>query len=49
MQLKGSCHCGAIQFEVAAPHPYPFLLCYCRYPDESLAEWHRRHGLESRP
>lgn len=29
MQLKGSCHCGAVRFEVAAPHPYPFLLCYC--------------------
>ncbi len=29
MQLKGSCHCGAIQFEVEAPHPYPYNLCYC--------------------
>ena len=29
MQLKGSCHCGAIQFEVESPHPYPYNLCYC--------------------
>jgi len=29
MQLKGSCHCGAIRFEVEAPHPYPYNLCYC--------------------
>ena len=23
--------------------------CFDEYPDESLAEWHRRHGLESPP
>jgi hypothetical protein len=27
--LKGSCHCGAVRFEVESPHPYPFNLCYC--------------------
>jgi len=29
MQLKGSCHCGAVRFTVESPHPYPFNLCYC--------------------
>lgn len=29
MQLKGSCHCGAVKFEVESPHPYPYNLCYC--------------------
>ncbi len=29
MKLKGSCHCGAVRFEVECPHPYPFNLCYC--------------------
>jgi hypothetical protein len=29
MQLKGSCHCGKVQFSVHAAHPYPFNLCYC--------------------
>lgn len=29
MLLKGSCHCGAVRFEVDSPHPYPFNLCYC--------------------
>jgi len=29
MLLRGSCHCGAIRFEVEAPHPYPYNLCYC--------------------
>lgn len=29
MLLKGSCHCGSVRFEVEAPHPYPFLRCYC--------------------
>jgi hypothetical protein len=29
MQLKGSCHCGKVRFEVASKHPYPFNLCYC--------------------
>ncbi|MCB1813426.1 MAG: GFA family protein [Candidatus Competibacteraceae bacterium] len=29
MQLKGSCHCGAIKFQFKSSHPYPFNLCYC--------------------
>ncbi len=29
MQLDGSCHCGAVQFSVDSPHPYPFNVCYC--------------------
>lgn len=29
MLLKGSCHCGAITFEVESPHPYPYNHCYC--------------------
>jgi hypothetical protein len=29
MELKGSCHCGAVRFAVQSPHPYPFNLCYC--------------------
>ena len=29
MLLRGSCHCQAVQFTVASPHPYPFNLCYC--------------------
>lgn len=29
MLLKGSCHCGAIRFEVESPHPYPYNRCYC--------------------
>ena len=29
MELKGSCHCGAVRFTVEAPHPAPFNLCYC--------------------
>lgn len=29
MQLEGSCHCRAVTFSVASPHPYPFNLCYC--------------------
>ena len=29
MQLQGSCHCGAVRFDVDAPQPYPFNLCYC--------------------
>src|SRR3712207_715227 len=29
MRLDGSCHCGAVRFSVASPHPYPFNLCYC--------------------
>lgn len=29
MQLNGSCHCGAVRFSLASPHPYPYNLCYC--------------------
>ncbi len=29
MHLEGSCHCGAVRFALDAPHPVPFLLCYC--------------------
>lgn len=29
MQLQGSCHCGAVQFNVASRAPYPYMKCYC--------------------
>lgn len=29
MLLEGSCHCGAVSFNVQSAHPYPFNLCYC--------------------
>jgi len=29
MLLQGSCHCGAVSYEVQSKHPYPFMLCYC--------------------
>ncbi|MDX9875839.1 MAG: GFA family protein [Spongiibacteraceae bacterium] len=29
MLLKGSCHCGAVTFQLESAHPYPFNLCYC--------------------
>ena len=29
MNLKGSCHCGAVRFRLESAHPYPFNLCYC--------------------
>ena len=29
MLLKGSCHCGAVTFQLESRHPYPFNLCYC--------------------
>ncbi|MDJ0827216.1 MAG: GFA family protein [Rhodobacter sp.] len=29
MRLEGSCHCGAVRFAVEAPHPVPYMLCYC--------------------
>lgn len=29
MLLQGSCHCGAVRFEVESPHPYPYNHCYC--------------------
>lgn len=29
MRLKGSCHCGAVRFQVEAPSPVPYMRCYC--------------------
>ncbi|WP_426415372.1 GFA family protein [Aestuariirhabdus sp. LZHN29] len=29
MRLNGSCHCGAVAFELESAHPYPFNRCYC--------------------
>jgi hypothetical protein len=29
MLLQGSCHCGAVSFEVQSRYPYPFNRCYC--------------------
>jgi len=29
MQLKGSCHCGAVLFSLTSAHPYPYQRCYC--------------------
>jgi hypothetical protein len=29
MLLKGSCHCGAVQFSVESHTPYPYMHCYC--------------------
>jgi hypothetical protein len=29
MELRGSCHCGAVRFVLQSRHPYPFNLCYC--------------------
>jgi len=29
MRLNGSCHCGAVRFEVEAYAPVPYLRCYC--------------------
>ncbi len=29
MQLKGSCHCGAVHFSVESDTPYPYQRCYC--------------------
>jgi hypothetical protein len=29
MQLKGSCHCGAVRFSLDSETPYPYLHCYC--------------------
>lgn len=29
MQLKGSCHCGAVRFSLFSAHPYPYQRCYC--------------------
>lgn len=29
MQLKGSCHCGAVSFQVESYAPVPYMRCYC--------------------
>ena len=29
MQLEGSCHCGAVRFQVTADAPVPYMRCYC--------------------
>ncbi|HEX6093401.1 MAG TPA: GFA family protein [Dongiaceae bacterium] len=29
MNLKGSCHCGAVTFEVKSHTPQPYMRCYC--------------------
>lgn len=29
MKLKGSCHCGAVRFEVESRTPVPYMRCYC--------------------
>jgi hypothetical protein len=29
MQLKGSCHCGAVRFTVESHQPAPYQRCYC--------------------
>lgn len=29
MQLQGSCHCGAVVFNLSSAHPYPYQRCYC--------------------
>jgi hypothetical protein len=29
VQLEGSCHCGGVRFTVRAPHPRPYMHCYC--------------------
>jgi hypothetical protein len=29
MELKGSCHCGAVTFSLNSAHPYPYQRCYC--------------------
>ncbi|HEY3644007.1 MAG TPA: GFA family protein [Gammaproteobacteria bacterium] len=29
MLLEGSCHCGAVRFNVESSTPYPYMRCYC--------------------
>jgi hypothetical protein len=29
MHLQGSCHCGAVAFELESVLPYPYQRCYC--------------------
>jgi len=29
MQIKGSCHCGAVGYTVETRTPYPYMQCFC--------------------
>jgi hypothetical protein len=29
MELRGSCHCGAVRFSLDSATPYPYMACYC--------------------
>lgn len=29
MRLEGSCHCGAVRFQVMSHTPHPYMHCYC--------------------
>ena len=29
MELKGSCHCGAVKFSLVSHTPQPYMHCYC--------------------
>ena len=29
MELKGSCHCGAVKFKLVSHTPQPYMRCYC--------------------
>lgn len=29
MEIKGSCHCKKVTFQVQTQHPYPYQRCYC--------------------
>jgi hypothetical protein len=29
MRLEGSCHCGAVHFNLRSAEPYPYQRCYC--------------------
>jgi hypothetical protein len=29
MELKGSCHCGAVKFRLVTHTPQPYMRCYC--------------------
>ena len=29
MELKGSCHCGAVKFRLVSHTPQPYMRCYC--------------------
>ena len=28
-ELRGSCHCGTVRFQVLSHAPHPYQLCYC--------------------